>query len=182
MSLLDWDYDEIAYRVQTGLDRLTVSFFRHHGARVRHDAVDFHGYEHVELEVAHGGHRLHVRQYARARSLDETPIGRSEPYPTEEFSSTFDDQPASAVPIGRLRAWLASLPAGEAVPAAEPPPPDPTNPFAPPPRRRSKSPAAPTPNPFLAERPPPTSPENPFAPPSAEEKRRRALDWLQGDD
>jgi len=181
MSLLDWDYDEIAYRVQTGLDRLTVSFFRHHGARVRHDAVDFHGYEHVELEVAHGGHRLHVRQYARARSLDETPIGRSEPYPTEEFSSTFDDQPASAVPIGRLRAWLASLPAGEAVPAAEPPP-DPTNPFAPPPRRRSKSPAAPTPNPFLAERPPPTSPENPFAPPSAEEKRRRALDWLQGDD
>ncbi len=182
MSLLDWDYDEIAYRVQTGLDRLTVSFFRHHGARVRRDEVDFHGYEHLELEVAHDGHRLRVRQYARARGLEETPPGRNEPYPTEELTSTFDDQPASAVPTERLARWLASLPAGQAASTPDLPPPDPTNPFAPPPRRAGgPQPPAPSHNPFLTERPAAPGP-NPFAPPSPEEKRQRALDWLRSDD
>ena len=47
MGLLEWDYDELAERVQTGLDRLSVSFFRGHGGRLRRDELDFHGYEHV---------------------------------------------------------------------------------------------------------------------------------------
>jgi hypothetical protein len=181
MSLLNWDHDEIAYRVQTGLDRLSVSFFRGHGARVRRDDVDFHGYEHVDLEVAHAGHRLQVRQYARAGESD-APAGPREPFPTEEFASTFDDAPARAVPAGQLAAWLASLPLGEATAPAKVSEPDPTNPFAPPPRAGSAEPIAREKNPFLVERPRAPDPANPFAPPATDEQRQRALEWLRSDD
>lgn len=181
MSLLNWDHDEIAYRVQTGLDRLSVSFFRRHGALLRRDDVDFHGYEHVDLEVAHAGHRLKVRQYARAGESD-APAGPREPFPTEEFASTFDDAPASAVPAGQLAAWLASLPLGEATAPANAPAPDPANPFAPPPRAGSAGTIARENNPFLVERPRTLDPANPFAPPAADDQRQRALEWLRSDD
>ncbi len=181
MSLLDWDYEDLARQVQGGLDRLSVSFFRRHGARVRRDELDFHGYEHVELEVAHGGHRLRVRQYTRARGLDES-AAPSGPRPAEEFESVFDDRPAAEVSVARLAAWLASLPAGEAPSVAERPQADAANPFGTPTGRRASRPPAPAaPNPFVGERPsgPAT---NPFAPPAADERRQRALDWLSGDE
>ena len=181
MSLLDWDYEDLARRTQSGLDRLSVSFFRRHGARVRRDELDFHGYDHVDLEVTHDGHRLHVRQYAPARGLDEAPA-RSGALPAEEFESTFDGRPAAEVPVEQLARWLASLPAGEAPPEPQRAAADPTNPFASAPRPRpAPPPPAPAHNPFLTERP--SSPAaNPFAPPSADERRQRALDWLRDDE
>ena len=176
MSLLDWDCEEVARRVQTGLDRLSVSFFRRHGARIRRDDLDFHGFEHVELEVAHGGHRLHVRQYAPPRGLDAKPTTGA-PLAVEEFTSTFDDRPAAEVPLDVLAGWLATLPVGEAPPERARPAADPANPFAAPTRPAS----APMPNPFASERP--SAPgANPFAPPSADERRHRALEWLRDDD
>lgn len=179
MSLLDWDYNELARRIQSGLDRATVSFLRGHRARIRRDEVDFHGYEHIELEVAHGGHRLHVRQYARARGLDE--VAGAGAVPVEQFSSTFDGRPAAQVPVATLARWLATLPEGAAPAQTEAGALDPTNPFvaeAPPRPEPTSAPAA---NPFLAERA--SQPAvNPFAPPSPEERRRRALDWLRGDE
>jgi hypothetical protein len=180
MSLLNWDHDEIAYRVQTGLDRLSVSFFRRHGARVRRDELDFHGFEHVDLEVTHAGHRLQVRQYARAGEAAAT-LGPREPFPTEEFVSTFDDGPAGAVPASQLAAWLASLPVGEAAGPADAPAPDPTNPFVPAARAGSGSVAREN-NPFLGERPRAPDVANPFAPTAADEQRQRALEWLRRDD
>src|SRR5262249_19738599 len=115
MSLLEWDYEELARRTRRGLDRLSVSFFRSHGARVRQDALDFPGHEHVELEVAHGGHRLRVRQYGQPQgperaSLEDAARG------LVEFVSTFDDRPTGQVAVGELARWLAELPAGEAPP------------------------------------------------------------------
>jgi hypothetical protein len=181
MSLLDWDYDDLARQVQGGLDRLSVSFFRRHGARVRRDELDFHGYDHVEFELAHDGHRLCVRQYTRARGLDETPAP-SGPRPAEEFESQFDDRPAAEVPVERLARWLASLPLGEAPPETDRPAADAANPFAAPARRSApRAPTAPAPNPFASERP--SGPAaNPFAPPAADERRQHALDWLRGDE
>jgi hypothetical protein len=183
MSLLDWDYDELARRVQTGLDRLSVSFFRGHGARLRRDELDFHGFEHVELEINHDGHWLRVRQYGRARGQDEMAAG--EAVPLEEFSSTFDDRPATEAARPELARWLATLPAGEAPREAAPPAADLANPFAPPAEARPRArpePAAPAANPFLAERRSEPPPRNPFAPPAADERRDRALDWLRGDE
>jgi hypothetical protein len=177
MGLLDWDYDELALRLQTGLDRLTVSFLRGHRARVRRDAVDFHGFEHIELELTHDGHRLYVRQYGPALDREPPPVALDTP--AREFVSTFDDRPTSAVPRAELARWLASLPAGEAPPERPRPEAARDNPFASAPPRREEP--APTRNPFLAERP--SAPErNPFAPPPAEERRREALRWLQADD
>jgi hypothetical protein len=184
MSLLDWDYDEVARRAQTGLDRLSVSFFRGHHARMRRDELDFHGFEHVELEVSHDGHRLHVRQYGRARGQDEV-LAAGEAVPLEEFESTFDNRPAAEVPVAELARWLATLPVGEAPREAARPAADPANPFAPSPdapRPRRPEPPTPAANPFLAERPSASPTSNPFAPPAPEERRERALDWLRGDD
>ncbi|MBX5491066.1 MAG: hypothetical protein IRZ14_07895 [Chloroflexi bacterium] len=176
MGLLDWDYDELAQHLQTGLDRLTMSFLRGHRARVRRDAVDFHGFEHIELELAHGGHRLYVRQYGPA--LDQAPPPVALDTPAREFVSTFDDRPTATVPRVELVRWLASLPAGEAPPERPSAEAVRDNPFAPGPPRREPPPKA---NPFLAERSQPSQ-RNPFAPPSPEERRREALRWLQSDD
>lgn len=181
MSLFDWDYDDLARQVQGGLDRLSVSFFRRHGARLRRDELDFHGYDYVEFEVAHDGHRLRVRQYTRAENFAET-AAPSGPRPAEEFEATFDDRLAAEVPVERLAAWLATLPAGEAPPAAPRPAADAANPFAAPSTRPApRAPSAPAPNPFAGERAG-ESAANPFAPPSADERRQRALDWLGGDE
>jgi hypothetical protein len=180
MSLFDWDYDDLARQVQRRLDRLSVSFFRRHGARLRRDELDFHGYDHVEFEIAHDGHRLHVRQYTRAESLDETSVA-SGPRPAEEFESTFDGRPAADVPADRLAAWLASLPAGEAPAEMARPPTDAANPFAVPATpQASRPPSAPAANPFASGRSSEPA-ANPFAPPPADERRQRALDWLGGD-
>src|SRR5215210_1102563 len=139
MSLLDWDYDDLARQAQEGLDRLSVSFFRRHGARMRRDVLDFHGYELVEFEVAYAGHRLRVRQYTRARGLDEAPRAGLEA--GEEFESAFDDRPAGDVPRTRLAQWLASLPAGEAVTEREQPAAEAANPFGVPPRSSAPRPS-----------------------------------------
>ena len=174
MSLLDWDYDDLAHSVQHRLDRLAVSFLRGHGARIHRDDLDFHGYEHVELELNHGGHRLAVRQYGPA--TDEA--GAAPKAPRREFASSFDGRPSAQVPAADLATWLASLPAGEALPELKVTPAPVDNPFAPTVRPAT---APPTDNPF---RPSPStgSAHNPFAPPPADERRRRALDWLSGDD
>ncbi|HEY7068197.1 MAG TPA: hypothetical protein VII06_42505 [Chloroflexota bacterium] len=179
MSLLNWDYDDLARQVQHGLDRLSVSFFRRHGARVRRDELDFHGYDHVEFEVAHDGHRLAVRQYTLARGPDEraAPTG---PRPAEEFESTFDGRPAAQLPAGRLARWLASLPAGEAAPEAARPAADAGNPFAAPARPAAPPPTAPAHNPFRTERADAPA-ANPFTTHSTDERRQEALDWLSGD-
>jgi hypothetical protein len=180
MGLLDWDYDDLARQVQGGLDRLSVSFFRRHGARVRRDELDFHGYDHVELEVTHDGHHLRVRQYTRAHGLADT-AAPADPRPAEEFESLFDDRPAAEVAVARLARWLASLPAGEAPAEAQRPAADAANPFGVPQRPAPRAPATPAANPFAGERP--SGPAgNPFAPPGAEERRQHALDWLRGDE
>ncbi|HEY8477333.1 MAG TPA: hypothetical protein VIN09_10760 [Chloroflexota bacterium] len=176
MGLLDYDYDELARRLQTGLDRITVSFLRKHRARVLRDIVDFHGNELVELEVVHEGHRLHVRQTARQREGSSS-TASVEGLVLEDFESTFDGRPTREVPVERLARWLASLPPGEA----------PEEPTA---SRRATSE-------LDAPREPDLLRQNPFAPSSAagerpnpfavdeEEKKRRkkALEaWLRGED
>jgi hypothetical protein len=181
MGLLDWDYDELARRVQHGLDRLSVSFLRGHGARVHRDALDFHGYEHVELELEHAGHRLEIRQYGPAPGEVSgmgvvTDLGAA---PAEaEFSSVFDGRPSDEVAPATLVRWLASLPAGEAAPEWQPRTAADDNPFAP--TRRAPEAAAPD-NPFHAARAAPSG-ANPFAEPGADERRQRALEWLQDAD
>lgn len=174
MSLLDWDFDDLARRLQSGLDRLTVSFLRGHHAKIQQDTVDFHGQEHIELVLEHDGHRLELRQFGPLEESAPDPSGTAA---TREFRSLFDGRPARDVPLPTLAAWLSSLPAGvaQAERLAAPPPPD--NPFAPAPR----APAAPLAgNPFQSSGAPATIP-NPFAQPAGDERRQRALDWLQGD-
>ena len=179
MSLLDWDYHDLARQVQRGLDRLSVSFFRRHGARVRRDELDFHGYDHVEFELAHDGHHLRVRQYTLARGLDEVEAPKGH-RPAEEFESLFDDRSAAEVPVAYLAHWRASLPAGGAPAEAQRAAPDAANPFGTPAKPAARAPTAPAANPFASERP--SAPAaNPFAPPSADERRQDALDWLRGD-
>jgi hypothetical protein len=178
MSTLDWDYEALARQVQTGLDRIGVSFFRRHGARIREDTIDFHGYEHVELEVAHAGHRLHLRHYGPARGPEAQEVTGA-PLQTEEFHSAFDDRPASEVPVATLAQWLALLPVGEAPPERAAPRVDPANPFL---GGAPASRPAPAANPFLAERTPTAPLANPFAPQPGQDRRKQALDWLRGED
>jgi hypothetical protein len=62
------------------------------------------------------------------------------------------------------------------------PAPDPTNPFAQPPRAGSAGPLARENNPFLGERTRAPDLANPLAPPAADEQRQQALEWLRSDD
>jgi hypothetical protein len=180
MSGLDWDYEDLARQAQMGLDRVGVSFFRRHGARVREDSVDFHGYEHVDLEVRHDGHRLHVRHYGPGRG-PEGSLVTGAPLQTEEFVSTFDDRPTAEVPVEWLAQWLAGLPVGEVAPERAARAVDPDNPFAATPREPRAAPP-PAQNPFLSERSASEALPNPFAPSPGTDRRQQALDWLRGDD
>ncbi len=112
MDLFTYDHEELARRVQDGLDRMTVNYLRAHGAQVHRDDLDFHGFEHVDLEVKFDNHHLIVRQTNRS-----TESSRSTAPPEADlvstFESTFDGQPASAVSTGLIAQWLALLPAGE---------------------------------------------------------------------
>src|SRR5688572_2516531 len=133
MSFLDYDYDDLARQVQDGLERIGVSFLRSHGARIRRDLVDFHGFEQIDLEVSAGGHTLVVHQVGRPRGFDHSTAAVSADAPDEEFASSFDGAPAVNTPADEIARWLASLPVGE----------------APPERPRARADAA---NPFAAER------------------------------
>ena len=181
MKLFDYDYDDLAHQVQTGLERLGINFLRGHGARIHRDLVDFHGYEQVDLELAYDGHTLKIHQVGRPRGpgviAPEAPPGALE----EAFESTFDGWPASDVPHERIARWLASLPAGEAAPERPKAALDASNPFAaerPRPQPRTEQPAV---NPFLADQPKQGGP-NPFLDTDRERKRCEMLRRLKGDD
>jgi hypothetical protein len=174
MSLFDYDYDELARRVQSRLDRLTVDYLKSHGARIKRDVLDFHGDEHIELEVEHGGRRLTVRQLGPATGLDPANAP-----PLVVFESTFDGQPAAKTSVATLAHWLAELPAGEAAPERKTSAVDTDNPFAAGPTR--DVPSDPGFNPFLRPRQQ-SSGENPFQTGDADERKKKALDWLGGDD
>lgn len=178
MDLFSYDHAEIAQRIQHRLDRLAVTFLRRHGARIHRDDLDFHGFEHIDLEVEHEGHRLVIRQAGPAAGLGEAEDGPAD-IEVIVFESTFDDQPAAQVPLNKLESWLAQLPRGEAASEQEALQVDPDNPFGAEPSPAPQDPGA---NPFLAERSEPSA-DNPFAPdPEAERKRRALLNWLADDD
>jgi hypothetical protein len=181
MSLFDYDYDDLAGQIQGGLERLAVNFLRGHGARVRRDLVDFHGYEQVDLELTHDGHTLKVHQVGRPRgpgiAMPEV-AGHLE----EAFESTFDGWPAADVPRETIASWLAALPAGEAPPEKLRAPEDPSNPFAVErPRSAPWAEQKPASNPFLTE-PSRQAGSNPFLNTDREEKRKEMLRRLKGDE
>ena len=178
MDLFSYDHAEIAQRIQQRLDRLSVNFLRRHGARIHRDDLDFHGHEHIDLEVEHEGHRLVIHQAGLAEGLGEPADGPAD-IEVNVFESTFDDRPASQIPLNMLESWLAQLPVGEAVPDQEAVEFDPENPFV---AESSPTVEAREANPFMAERSAAPS-DNPFAPdPEAERKRRALLNWLSEDD
>lgn len=182
MSFLDYDYDDLARQVQTGLERLGIGFLRAHGARMLRDLVDFHGYERVDLELTHGGHTLTIHQVGRPRGFEDDAAGQTAPADEEEFESTFDGWPAENTPRAQIARWLGELPAREAPKEKAPPPTDRSNPFAAEPRpavpRLEPEPSV---NPFLADRPGPAG-HNPFADPDRDRKRDELLRRLRGGD
>jgi hypothetical protein len=177
-DLFDYDYEEMAERLQSRVDRLTVNFLRHHGARVRRDDVDFHGFEHVDLELTHGGHTLVLRQSGHSEPAP-SPVSTSVEVAIETFESLFDGQPASDVQRDLLAQWLALLPEGEARQEGERSSIDPSNPFLADQTDEGSEPIA---NPFLSDAPKRQDTTNPFAPRDGDKKKRAALDWLTSDD
>jgi hypothetical protein len=179
MDLFAYDHEELARRIQTGLDRMTVNYLRAHGARVHRDDLDFHGFEHVDLEVEHDNHHLVVRQTSRLR---ESATDAPSPADADisSFESTFDGQPADSASTGLIAQWLALLPAGELKEARPKPHIDASNPFlSDVQERQSQEPAV---NPFLTGPKKPAPERNPFAPDDSDRKRRAAFDWLAGED
>jgi len=175
VGLLEYDYAELAERIQRGLDRLTANFLTAHRARVRRDLVDFHGREHLDFELESGGHHLRVRQIGTPRAIGDP----QEPH-LEEFESLFDGRPSRETPASEIADWLRALPAGAAPPEPRTPVADADNPFL---AEARPKPAAPLPNVFLRDAPETPAPPNPFAQPrDAEARKRRALDWLGGSD
>lgn len=182
MSFLEYDYDDLARQVQSGLERLGISFLRAHGARMLRDVVDFHGYERVDLALSHGGHSLTIHQVGRPRGFEAEADDRSGPVIDEEFESTFDGRPAERTPRQELARWLASLPAGEAPREKAPPIADRSNPFAAERRQpTARLEAEPSFNPLLADRGGPGG-DNPFADPERDRKRQELLRRLRGDE
>jgi hypothetical protein len=182
MSLFEYDFDDLARQLQHGLERIAVNFLRQHGARMRRDDVDFHGFEQVDLELSHAGHVLKVRQVGRPRGpgLVETPA--SELGPGEEFESTFDGWPTEDLAREDLASWLAALPLGAAPPEARRAAADASNPFAAErPATRPSPEGQPGFNPFLSEGRSAQG-SNPFADPDRERKRQEMLRRLKGDD
>ena len=182
MGMLDYDYDDLARQVQHGLERIGINFLRSHGARVRRDLVDFHGYEQVDLELTHDGHTLKVHQVGRPRGFDAEAAPAVTAEIEEEFESTFDGWPAAHFPPEELARWLAGLRQGEAPPERLKASPDAANPFAaerPAPLPRLEP--EPSINPFLTERGQPSG-SNPFADSDRDRKRQEMLRRLKGDD
>jgi hypothetical protein len=179
MDLFAYDHEELARRIQTGLDRMTVNYLRAHGARVHRDDLDFHGFEHVDLEVEHDNHRLVVRQTSRLREPDPNAPHRVDT-DISSFESIFDGHAASAASTAVITQWLALLPAGELKEARPKPQIDASNPFlADVQERQNEEPAV---NPFLTGNKTPASERNPFAPDDSDRKRRAAFNWLAGED
>ena len=181
LSLFEYDHDDLARQVQTGLERLAVSFLRAHGARIRRDLLDFHGHEQIDLEVEHDGHKLVVHQVGRPRGPGVTLAEPTEAL-EEVFESTFDGRPASQLPADELARWLASLPVGEAPAEEEQAAEDAANPLAAErgsakPRREQGASF----NPFLADQPKQAA-ANPFAATDKERQRQEVLRRLKGED
>jgi hypothetical protein len=187
MDLFSYDHEELARRIQTGLDRMTVNYLRAHGAHVHRDDLDFHGIEHVELDVEFDKHHLVLRQTGRLREpVSDSPeaagtLGRAFPADTDlnSFESTFDGQPASAAPTGLIAQWLALLPPGERKEERPKPAVDASNPFLADVEERQKNEPI---NPFLSGAKRSSGEPNPFAPEDSDEKRRAAFNWLAGDE
>jgi hypothetical protein len=182
MGLFEYDYDDLAAQVQTGLERLAVSFLRGHGARVRKDLVDFHGNEQVELELSHEGQSLRIRQIKPASSAESGSQGASPGTLEEVFESTFNGYSSADVPREQIAHWLSTLPVGEAPPEVARPAVDKDNPFAAAssPSERRQAPDD-TVNPFLAERSARSGP-NPFVDAGRSQKREETLRRLRGGD
>jgi hypothetical protein len=186
MDLFSYDHEELARRIQTGLDRMTVNYLRAHGARVHRDDMDFHGFEHVDLDVEFDNHHLVVRQTGRLREpMPDSPqaagmpgVAFSPDNDLSSFESTFDGQPSSAAATELLAQWLALLPPGEHKEERRRPDVDASNPFlADVEEQRKHEPV----NPFLSAKR--SGPEpNPFAPDDSDQKRRAAFNWLAGDE
>lgn len=183
MTFLDYDYDDLARQVQDGLERIGVSFLRSHGARIRRDLVDFHGFEQIDLELSSGGHTLVVHQVGRPRGFDHSTVAVSAGAPDEEFDSTFDGSPAVNTPADEIARWLACLPAGEAPPERTRVRADAANPFA---AERQEPTLCPEPeplfNPFLGERSGSGGGLNPFADADRARKRDETLRRLRDED
>jgi hypothetical protein len=180
MDLFKYDHEELARRIQTGLDRMTVNYLRAHGARVHRDDLDFHGFEHIDLEVDHDNHHLVVRQTSRLKELAADSQAPQALADLSAFESTFDDQPASAASAGLLAQWLALLPTGERKEERAKPQIDASNPFLADVQERQKE--EPAVNPFLSGAKKSSSEGNPFAADDSDRKRRAAFDWLAGDE
>jgi hypothetical protein len=178
MDLFSYDHEELARRIQTGLDRMTVNYLRAHGARIIRDELDFHGFEHIDLDVTFDGRHLVVRQTSRSAAAASTaPPRLADALST--FESTFDDQPASEVSTGLIAQWLALLPSGELKETRAKPQVDPGNPFLADKQERNQEEPV---NPFLASGTKSARTPNPFAPDDSDQKRRAAFDWLAGDE
>jgi hypothetical protein len=180
MDLFSYDHEELAQRIQTGLDRMTVNYLRAHGARVHRDDLDFHGFEHIDLEVEYDNHHLAVRQTSRLKELAADSAAPTAEADLSAFESTFDDQPASAAPTGLIAQWLALLPPGEHKEERAKPQVDASNPFLADVQERQKE--EPAVNPFLSGAKNSSTERNPFAPDDSDRKRRAAFDWLAGED
>lgn len=181
MNPFEYDYDDLARQVQSGLERIGVNFLLSHGARVRRDQVDFHGYEQIDLELTHDGRTLVIHQVGRPRlagSVEPAPVVGVE----EVFESTLDGWPASNTHPHVVARWLTSLPAGEAPPERSRAAADSTNPFARPSEpSRPEAGLQPAANPFLGERPRRVE-ANPFVDNDRERERQETLRRLRGDD
>jgi hypothetical protein len=178
MDLFTYDHEELARRIQTGLDRMTVNYLRAHGARFVRDELDYHGFEHIDLELMSDGHRLTVRQTGRPKdSSPDAPPDVADAVST--FESTFDEQPASTVSAAMIAQWLALLPEGEYREERVKPQVDPANPFLSDIEERQQDEPV---NPFLTKGSKVQPASNPFAPDDSDKKRRAAFEWLAGDE
>ncbi|MFN0074521.1 MAG: hypothetical protein ACKVVP_23820 [Chloroflexota bacterium] len=178
MDIFSYDHEELARRIQTGLDRMTVNYLRGHGARVRHDDLDFHGFEHIDLELSFDHHTLAIRQVGPTSSTSVADRAHATSA-VSVFESSFDGQPSDTVSTGMLAQWLALLPEGELREPRAQPVIDPTNPFLSDLTERKKDETV---NPFQSKQPKPKPDSNPFAAEDSDKKRRAAFDWLAGDD
>src|SRR6266516_1702670 len=94
VDIFDYDFDDLAQQVQTGLERLAINFLRGHGATMRRDVVDFHGYEQVGRELEPDGHALGIHQVGPPRGPGVSTAEAGPAALEVVFESTFDGWPS----------------------------------------------------------------------------------------
>ena len=108
MDLFTYDHEELARRIPTGLDRIAANYLRAHGAKVHRDDADFHGFEHLDLEVTFDNHHLVVRQTDQLRAVPGEPPKTD--HDLNHFESTWIRHPAVRPSTALIAQWLALLP------------------------------------------------------------------------